>query len=467
MNLYEAFASGRERGTERRTKRTLAEYMPAAIGGDTKAQQAIYGVDPEAGYKVQGMARQQREQDYSDLARAADFYAKTGDQQAYAYLQQNAQRLGPQFAGLPTSITTPEDKEGSMKWAQALSETFGGAGGKGVGVQSTYIDAQGNRVAIMRDGSTQVLGKAAPSTQVIQGETGFYTVDKLTGRASPVVTSGAQPPQPEYLAPGEKQGFPVHEVNGMPVRIDPSLDPNVIRSMEQSPDAWAQGNPMQLPPTVAQPPPQQIRPYQAPPTYIDQRKLAIDERKLQLDEQQARQQAEIRARQQQAKEAEARRKQAQAMRVPEIEDVERGLDRLDAALKALDDNMVFDGGPLDARALAMTAEGQDLIATVGAMQNSLTALTRVPGMGSQSDLEAKLASLRFPSLEMNPETNRATFNNLKKLIEDIRAARGLPPRSTGAQRPRQPAAPPPRRPVLPSDAAVQRVRFNPETGEIE
>jgi hypothetical protein len=286
VNLYEAFASGRERGTERRAKRTLAEYMPAAIGGDQQALQSIYSVDPEAGYKVQGMARQQREQDFSDLARAADLYAKTGDPQTYAYLQQNAARLGPQFAGLPASITTPEDKEGSMKWAQALSETFGGVGGKASGVQSTYIDAQGNRVAIMRDGSTQVVGRAAPTTQVIEGEGGFYTVDKLTGRASPVVMGGQQQP----AMPQQPQGLQFVGRDGKPVSIDPSLPPEVRQSIMQDEGAWAnapQGATAQLPPSVAQAPAQQLKPATAQLTPYQREQLRLQQEEVELKRQEA------------------------------------------------------------------------------------------------------------------------------------------------------------------------------------
>lgn len=448
MNLYEAFAQGRERGTERRTKRTLAEYVQPALGGDQQALGQIYSVDPDAGYKVQGMARQQREQDYGDMVRVAQYYQQTGDPNAYGVLREQASRLGPQFAGLPATIDTDEDRAGSMKFAEAIAQSFGGSQG-GVGVQSTFVDAQGNRVALMRDGSTQIVGKAAPTTQVIQGADGYYTVDKATGRAAPVVMGGA--PHAAAQAP------PLQFVgqDGKPVNIDPSLPPEVQRSIAQNEGAWAnapQGATAQLPPSAS--PAQQIRPYQAPPSYIDQRKLAIDERELQLKEQQQAQQADIRARQQQAREEEARRKAAQAQRVPEIDDVERGIDRIDAALKAIEDNTVFDGGPLDARFLAATKEGQELIAATGAIQNSMSSLTRVPGMGSQSDLEAKLAALRFPSLEMNPQTNRATLENLRKFIADLRAARGAAP-SAQQQRPapRQQPAPPPRRAVLPSQAA--------------
>lgn len=107
-------------------------------------------------------------------------------------------------------------------------------GGNGANVQSTYIDDQGNRVAVMRDGSRMVLGKNAPNNQIIEGAGGFYGVNKGDLSAAPV-RMGGQPqaaPPTQYeasididsLPPGEREaammamrGQDAHVVNGQAI----------------------------------------------------------------------------------------------------------------------------------------------------------------------------------------------------------------------------------------------------------
>ena len=73
--------------------------------------------------------------------------------------------------------------------AQSLVAAYSGTNGAS-GVQSTYVDAQGNRVAIMRDGSTQILGAndAGANQQTlsidVNGVPTQVTFDKRTGRYS-------------------------------------------------------------------------------------------------------------------------------------------------------------------------------------------------------------------------------------------------------------------------------------------
>ena len=59
---------------------------------------------------------------------------------------------------------------------------------------------------------------------------------------------------------------------------------------------------------------------------------------------------------------------------------------------------------------------------MGGMQNSLLALTRVPGIGAQSDLEARIAMLQYPSLDKAPEVNARTIENLRQFARDLKAA---------------------------------------------
>jgi hypothetical protein len=110
------------------------------------------------------------------------------------------------------------------------------------------------------------------------------------------------------------------------------------------------------------------------------------------------------------------------MRMPRIAATERRVTRLGQAVAALSKNKAFDGGPVDARVLQYTKDGREVMAAQSQLVAELTALTRVPGIGSQSDLETRLASLAMPSLEMPPEVNAKSQAELEAFIADLRAA---------------------------------------------
>lgn len=100
---------------------------------------------------------------------------------------------------------------------QVLAQTGGGAQGN---VQSTYVDGSGNRVAIMRDGRTQVLGlnDAGANQQTltidVNGVPTQVTFDRRTGRYTNAAIGDQQAPRPGlYSTP-----------NG-PAHIDDNLTP--------------------------------------------------------------------------------------------------------------------------------------------------------------------------------------------------------------------------------------------------
>jgi hypothetical protein len=110
------------------------------------------------------------------------------------------------------------------------------------------------------------------------------------------------------------------------------------------------------------------------------------------------------------------------MRMPRLNAAVRRVERLGQALESIGQNTMFDGGPMDAKALQYTKQGQEVIAAAAQLMPELQALTRVPGIGSQSDLEARLANLALPSLEMSPEVNARSLAELRAFVEDLRAA---------------------------------------------
>lgn len=129
--------------------------------------------------------------------------------------------------------------------AQSIASAYGG-GGAGSNVQSTYINREGQRVAIMRDGSQQVLGEADARTQ-LRDQQGVAPslINLRTGEATPLQSG----------APIQVQG-----ANGA-YTIDPSLPPEVqaqIRAAESSGQQFNGGALTAMRPDSSQ----QITPYQ-------------------------------------------------------------------------------------------------------------------------------------------------------------------------------------------------------------
>ena len=127
------------------------------------------------------------------------------------------------------------------------------------------------------------------------------------------------------------------------------------------------------------------------------------------------------------------------MRMPRLNATLRRVDRLGQAVESIAKNKLYDGGPADAKVLQYTDQGRELMAASAQVMPELQALTRVPGIGSQSDLEARLASLALPSLEMPPDVNRRSQAELKAFVEDLKSAYQSLLQGGEQERPQQPA----------------------------
>lgn len=191
-----------------------------------------YGADPGQREQIQGqmaainpqMAQQQEQANaYSDERRnktmvnmarmltGAPEQARAG---IYAQMVPTLSRFG--MSELPQEYNA-QTAPIIDKAAQSIMQALQGAGGNNV--QSTYINAEGKRVAIMRDGSQQVLGDANQSIRVLEQE-----------GALPygVVTSGGVAGQVVPLGGGQPQAQPAGTY------IDPSLPPEVQAQIRQS-----------------------------------------------------------------------------------------------------------------------------------------------------------------------------------------------------------------------------------------
>lgn len=281
--------------------------------------------------------------------------------------------------------------------AQSLVQAYGG--GAGGNVQSTYVNRAGQRVAIMRDGTQQILGEADSRTQ-LRDQPGVdpSIIDLRTGQASPVVAAQQ----------GARGAY----------TIDPSLPAEVqagIRAAEAAGVDYS-GQTGGGIAAARQDPSMSITPYQ-------QAQLANQDRANARADQAAEDARQAREQASQARQAAAQQKaqvaqQAINTRQAQLSDVQRGVARVEAALNELDKSRIGTG-PAAQLAQRYLPAGQELETAVNAMNNSMLALTRVPGIGAQSDLEARIASMRFPQLDRDEAVNRRTLADLKSFVQQL------------------------------------------------
>ena len=107
-----------------------------------------------------------------------------------------------------------------------------------------------------------------------------------------------------------------------------------------------------------------------------------------------------------------------ATKLPRVDAAVRRVDRLASAIETIAGGF-FDGGPVDQKVLQYSPQGQEVTQAAASLLPELTALTRVPGVGSQSDLETRLANLQLPSLEFPPEVNRRALAELRTFMADL------------------------------------------------
>lgn len=410
MSILASFLGGQQAGQQQMAHRQeqsklaqLKSLAPQVISGDAGAYAQAAALDPKAAqeYQAAGDSKFRKLGGFIDYVEGA---RKTGNIAAVnAALAQGAPFI-EQLTGKPGPTAWTEDMEPGWEALKARV-AMARAGQGGNNVQSTYINAQGKRMAIMRDGSQQELGDANQSIRVMEQE-----------GAMPygVVTSGGVAGQTVQLGAGQQQGQPTGAY------IDPSLPPEVQAQIRQSIAAGQE------------PPGQMVfsggagasGPVRTPTA--GEKAAATERAKLQAQqdflpaELSMRTDADIaKSRGIEQAKSEQERASNERAKTAQLNNVDRGLSRIDTAIKALSGGMV-NTGPLDGRLMVSTPQGQELEAAVGAIQNDMLALTRVPGIGSQSDLEAKIANLKYPSIYNHPSVNEANVNQLKAFMEDLR-----------------------------------------------
>lgn len=475
FDIPNALLQGYAQGRERRNVNALNQLASQAYGAPPEQQDALirqgYAQGAQVGAGVQQIAESAEKRNYTRLGNMARLLVSMPEQARDQYYQQMKPQL--QQMGINVEAKPSYDAEiGSL--AQQLAQMYGGAGMGAIGVQSTYVDGDGNRVAILRDGTTQILGQNAPNNQIIDTGAGFYGVNKGNLQAAPVMV-GVSPQQAPQTMPAGSGAHPnqeavIAQANQMAAQGIPSeqID-NWVQVQLSQPVARQGGNQFQTTGAVTG---QQLRSVEAPRTqdapagyrYNPDGTLSAipggpaDPSTIA---------STTAARRPPPSPAQMRDIQARQTKYAQAQNVERGLSRIETALQALSGGMV-NTGPVDQYVQQFTPAGQELEAAVGGMQNSLLALTRVPGIGSQSDLEARIAMLQYPSLGRDPQVNARTLANLREFITDLKAAYDT------AVAEDQEALSAGQRAPAPSDAAPSAavptggvLRYNPATGDFE
>lgn len=200
-NLLGTISAGWQFGQAERQAReqqekdaAFARLGPGILKNDPRAFNEAAAVDPQRAMQYQGAADAQLRRLQGAIRYVDEARAKNNPAAVNAALR----TVGPflsQLSGQPAPTEwTPElDAEFEALKAQVSMAGVGGISG----VQSTYVDAAGNRVAIMRDGSTQVLGQndAGMANQTItvigpDGRPQQMTFNKRTGNYEPASFGG-------------------------------------------------------------------------------------------------------------------------------------------------------------------------------------------------------------------------------------------------------------------------------------
>lgn len=150
-NILGQFLQGQAAGQQQKSKRTLAEYLQPALGGDQNALSQVYSADPDAGLQVQGLMQKQqtadREQKVSQLQQAARVYANAPpEMKAHLYGQIVDLTEGVGLAA-PGSLPRQHDPAMDAGFNKFLSSIAGTEDGYTLSAGGKRFDSQNRLVA--------------------------------------------------------------------------------------------------------------------------------------------------------------------------------------------------------------------------------------------------------------------------------------------------------------------------------
>lgn len=423
-----------EMGRSQRNRAMIGNLAPAIVGGDPQAFARAAAVDPAAAKDLQasgeGLMKRTR-----GAAQYLESALKSGNEAQIAAARRSVK---PFMDSLKPGASYPMDMDPQQELAgiqSFLAQTayLDPTLARGMPSQFTALDMQAKAAGYQpgtqgymdffrRDnGELARQSSAAIQYKEVPGPDGRPMLVALDPREVGAMTVGGGPAYGSYAAQSGSNAPNATTAAGESVFIDPSLPPEVRSAIMATPDAASidLAPTMQRPTVTAAANPFSGRRPEDTAAATERAKLQAQQDFL-PQELQMRTQADIeKARGVEQAKSEQERASNERAKTAQLNNVDRGLSRIDSALKGLTGKFV-DTGPIDGRLMIATPEGQELEAAVGAIQNDMLALTRVPGIGSQSDLEAKIANLKYPSIYNHPSVNAANVQQLRAFMTDLR-----------------------------------------------
>ena len=449
-NVLGSFLTGKQAGQQERRRKTLADFLQPALGGDQNALSQISAADPDAGLQVQGMVQKRQAADHeqkmgqlelvSRAWRAAD---PTMRQQLYPSVVELTESVLPQFAGkipreyspqyeanidkflsgfapaednTPAAIrelqmlqANPELAELDMKrrtagfdrpqlistdsgyaWATPQGATPLNYGDTGPAISAPSGDYQDQFAAIAARNGSQVTSGIRP---VLPGVGAGANSQHPKGTAADFRTNGLQPQQVAALMGDlRNQGFEVIDErdnrNGRGPHIHAELPPGGRRVM---PAQKASG------PSDFERKIDMARSMGATPDQLKQ--MVIGESGG-------------------GKPSATQIKLANTakQKLIDLKAMEDQLGKVEQAFKPLRGSFSagVGGGFLP------TVEGKRFDAAVALLKGMARKLTRTPGEGAMSDYESKLAELANPSRGEYEQVTADQIQQLRALVETTR-----------------------------------------------
>lgn len=425
-NFYDAFARGQANGLERQkaiTQRNmLAELQqigPQVIAGDLAATDRAFALDPQRAQAFQAEGNRQQQQLFG-LAKSLKQSAANPQMQAGIY------RSAVPFLKRSFGAQIPDEFDAAsvMPIVDQVLAVAENAPSMGVGgnVQSTYIDGNGNRVAIMRDGSQRVLGPNNASIRIMEQE-----------GALPygVVTSGGRPGAVVDIGGGQA---PMQGATGQ-YTIDPSLPPEVQQQIRA---AEAAGQ--QVPSNMVLPP--RSGPVRVPTSA--EKAAASEAGRLSVQQQFLPQELAARTQAALAQEAGKAQVSAQAdankLQTTRTRDANTALDLLDDAQAILNSgatgSLIGAGADRLAGAFGRSTQGAQATAALQTIAGQLT--SKMPRMeGPQSDRDVQLYKQMAGDLANDTlpvQTRLAALEQIRSLNRKYANRQPAASREQGAQR---------------------------------
>lgn len=409
-----------EMGRERRQQNQLNQLASLAYSAPAEQRDSILSqaASVDAG-AAQGLEKQMA---YSDDRRNASMVnmarlLTNAPEQARAGLYRSMVPTLSRF-GLSELPQDYNDQTAPIidKAAQSIVQAYQGANGNTI--QSQKISDDGYIINTYRDGRMEKTQQKVDRQAWFRDQPGF--APEVVNKDGTTIQIGGAPggdagPQGTTFTTSEGQPFDVSLVTDPYLRQEITRDPG---SYGLVPDGARASLPSrEMTPSQYN---SRTRPSAAQDAAATERAKLQAQQDFLPTELGIRTQADIAKTQgvEQAK-SEQERASNERAKTAQLNNVDRGLERIGEALGKLGGTLV-DTGPIDGYLIAGTQAGQELNAAVGAIQNDMLALTRVPGIGSQSDLEAKIANLKYPSIYNHPSVNAANVAQLRAFMGDLR-----------------------------------------------